>query len=132
MKKKRKMANMVRKEHAIRFGAGEMSISGIQEVTQQTSNTTDVTINSQIGFVIGFGPISALSGGTFAVNNSVVKADSIVECWFYAEGSDFARRGAVVCTDVSDGAFRLSWTNAFSGGTTVVAPRCFFKVFQRA
>lgn len=86
-------------------------ILGVEYVTQETSNTTGVTIDSYAGQVTMFAALTAGSTGSFRVSNSKVTADSIIIASI--EYSNVVDRADLVFSaplNITDGAFDVAWS----------------------
>lgn len=84
-------------------------------VTQDTSRTTDVTINSICGQITLFSSTTAAGTfSTFTVTNSTVKSTDIVILNFAS--STTADRYGLSVTAVSDGSFRIQIHNIVAKG----------------
>jgi hypothetical protein len=96
-------------------------ITAVEYVTQQTSNTTPVTINSYVGQVTMFAALPAApdagATGSFRIDNSKVTANSIIIA--SVEYSSVADRLDLVFSaplNITDGTFDVAWST--TGATT--------------
>lgn len=99
------------------FGVGKL-------VTQETSRTTAVTINSYCGQITLVSAAGSQTDASFTVNNAMVGADDVVVACVKS-GTDPRR---VEVTAVADGSFKI--TTAAISGTTTEQPVISFMVFK--
>ena len=86
-------------------------IAVVEYVTQETSNTTPVTINSYVGQVTMFAGLAAGSQDSFRIANSKVTADSIIIASI--EYSSITDRTDLVFSaplNITDGTFDVAWS----------------------
>jgi hypothetical protein len=82
----------------------------VGSVTQLTSTTTGVTLNSLSGQITTIaGTLAAAGEETFTVTNSCVNADSVVSVCMGSTSS--AGLPTVLCTAVADGSFDITVAN---------------------
>src|SRR5690348_1649054 len=101
---------------ALNFGDGS--------VTQLTSNSTAVTLNSSSGTITMFGVINSTVTASFTVNNSLVTASSVViaSVGQAANGLDSGVAPLTVnVNNVQAGSFQLNVTNGGGSNATHVA-----------
>lgn len=91
-------------------------------VTQATSRTTAVTINSPVGQITLFSTANSATPSTFTVNNSFVSAGDVVNV-SQASGAD---PRSIDVTAVANGSFNI--TSASISGTTTESPVYNFTV----
>ena len=100
-------------------------------VTQLTSNTTDVTVNSYSGVITMYGPLSPGAPTTydFVVNNSVITADSVIMLTAqYGAALDAADTIVMGVTNLIDGSFKIVVRS--SGSTAPNAIKIHFLVIS--
>lgn len=90
-------------------------------VTQLTSASTAVTLNKEAGVITTVSLTNAANASVeFQVNNSSVKADSVVLATISYDGAVITERPVVSIRDVAAGSFSVTITNF--GATTLTAP----------
>jgi len=96
-------SNVARIGHVNKLAA---RVTSPATVTQLTSNTTPVTIDSYVGVITMFGALAA--GGNFTVNNSFVLDSSCIQATLeYASTADVTDRVDLAIVDVADGSFKV-------------------------
>lgn len=95
-------------------------------VTQATSRTTDVTINSRTGAITLVSAAGSATAASFTVTNSTVRATDVIVV-NQASGTDLYD---IRVTAVAAGSFRITFLT--SGGTTTEQPVFNFAVIRGA
>jgi hypothetical protein len=105
------------------------SSDDIKTVTQGTSVTTAVTINGQKGVITTFAQTAAAAGEVvFTVNNSSVKADSLVLATLeYPEAS--TGYPTMHIADVAAGSFKVILRNSHASAALNSAADIHFRVY---
>jgi len=86
-------------------------IAVVEYVTQETSNTTPVTINSYVGQVTMFAGLTAGSEDSFRISNSKVTADSIIIASIeYSSVTDRTDLVFSAPLSITDGTFDVAWS----------------------
>lgn len=86
-------------------------IAVVEYVTQETGNTTPVTINSYVGQVTMFAGLAAGSQDSFRISNSKVTADSIIIASIeYSNVTDRTDLIFSAPVNITDGAFDVAWS----------------------
>ena len=90
-------------------------IAVVEYVTQETSNTTPVTINSYVGQVTMFAGLPASpdpgATGSFRISNSKVTADSIIIASIeYSSVTDRTDLIFSAPLSITDGTFDVAWS----------------------
>lgn len=80
----------------------------VDTVTQSTDVYTSVTINSLSGKVTTYSTIGPSPTGGFVVNNSLVKADSVILLTVNPVFADRNLEILAICSDITDGSFRMN------------------------
>jgi hypothetical protein len=101
----------------------------IQTVTQQTSESTAVTINGEAGIITSAASqINANSGWTFTVNNTSVTTDSLILLTFDM-GSNVTSC-AITMANLSNGSFDVAVRNNSAINISFTTFKVNFKVFN--
>jgi hypothetical protein len=104
-------------EAKLGYGTGSGGV-----VTQLTSRTTAVTINTPTGQITLFSAAGSATPASFTVNNSVVEAGDIIDI-NQKSGTDLYQ---ILITAVAAGSFRVTFFT--TGGTTTEQPVFNFMV----
>lgn len=116
------------------FGSGDVGVAGSgglgyldysDEVIQETSRTTSVTINTYSGHITLFSAAGSTSYQTFTVNNDKVTHGDVVTISVKSATNKY-----IVTTSVADGSFDVTF--ATTGGTSTDQPIFSFAIIKVA